>query len=447
MASKLNSNGLPIPADQSARVIFFRLYDKGGWDNSMDKAPSKVAGNSMEGGHTLAINPEDLTITEPSRVAVQQTMGGAWVDSFGPGLRTINISGVTGWRAKHAGGRDWEDEYKSLHEEAFKYWHTLRSNKIEKGNDPDDIKLEFVDTLDRVAVYVVPQQFVLKRSKSRPLLVQYNISMIVTENIGYDFSTIDKAMSPDEKLAYQSFLDAIKFIENLAKSINEIIDVVMAPILALLSVVNRALKAVGKLMASVGNIMKALFSIIKKIIAAVRAIFAMLSAMRNFASALRFMWQQVCGAFGELKCLFAGGLRGMITIENYGDFNGASNCSSTTGGSPMSPLRDVNGLALIPVGSRAAALPRPVSAPESAARKLARKVLADARRALQRANNARDSAKREYDFAKQYALDHPSVANTAREESKLAAFNMLFAAAITAQSAADAAEVTYATTI
>src|ERR1035437_1247118 len=86
------------PTDQSGRVIFFRLVDmgSGGGDIYDSPSPSKIG---ISNGHTLTVNPEDLTVTEPSRVAVQQTMGGAWVDSFGPGLRTINISGVTGWRA------------------------------------------------------------------------------------------------------------------------------------------------------------------------------------------------------------------------------------------------------------------------------------------------------------------------------------------------------------
>src|SRR5277367_3573779 len=46
----------------------------------------------------LVIRPEELTRTDPSRMTVQQTLGGAWADDFGPGLGSINISGTTGWR-------------------------------------------------------------------------------------------------------------------------------------------------------------------------------------------------------------------------------------------------------------------------------------------------------------------------------------------------------------
>ena len=35
---------------------------------------------------SLSIRPEDLTRTEPTTATAQRTLGGAWVDNFGPGM-------------------------------------------------------------------------------------------------------------------------------------------------------------------------------------------------------------------------------------------------------------------------------------------------------------------------------------------------------------------------
>ena len=48
--------------------------------------------------YDFVIRPEELTRQEASRLAVQQTLGGAWVDSFGRNLSSITIAGHTGWR-------------------------------------------------------------------------------------------------------------------------------------------------------------------------------------------------------------------------------------------------------------------------------------------------------------------------------------------------------------
>lgn len=443
-STSLNSSGLPTPASQKDRVIFFRVvFDQGSAER---KAPKK---DKSANGHTLSINPEELTVSEPSRVSVQQTIGSAWVDSFGPGLRTINVSGTTGWRAKNINGRDWEEEFKSLHDEAFKFWHTCREAEIAQGNDPDKVQLEFVDTLDRIAVYVVPQQFVLKRSKSRPLLVQYNIGMMVLKEVGYSFPELDPLMTPEPGLydkALAGMDEASAKMEKLAAQIAAQISAAMAAVNRLLKTVNRAINAVKNLMHAIGSILTALKAIIKKITSAVKNLFAMLAAIRNFFGALRFMFQQVAAELNNLNCLLGYGLKDAWKLENYGDFNGASNCSSTTGGSPLSPLRDTNGFALLPIEARRPRLPKPVSAPESLARKAARQALADARATARRDARAATLAKKVWDSVAQFAIDHPSDTATANANAKHAIYLTKADIAATSQAVADQAAITFATT-
>ena len=130
----------------------------------------------------LPIRPEDLSRTEPSRVNVQQTLGGAWADNFGPGVQQINISGHTGWRGMDAAsGLDGLGQFFTLRSMVFEQWHALRQDRINAGRDPSTVKLLFSDQLDEFCWEVVPSQFTLRRSKSRPLLATYQIAMTVID--------------------------------------------------------------------------------------------------------------------------------------------------------------------------------------------------------------------------------------------------------------------------
>ena len=57
-----------------------------------------------QGAITLFINPEEFTVTEPARISVTQTKGGAFVDHFGQGLKQVTIRGVTGFHPPQLSG-------------------------------------------------------------------------------------------------------------------------------------------------------------------------------------------------------------------------------------------------------------------------------------------------------------------------------------------------------
>lgn len=124
----------------------------------------------------LAIRPEDLTIAEMSRLTVQQTLGGAWADSFDRGLATITLSGTLGWRGSLL--LSGEDAFKQLHDTLVLDWHQRRRDAIGQGTDPTEVQLTFIDTLDDATFIVAPQQFSLRRSRSAPLLMRYQIRLL-----------------------------------------------------------------------------------------------------------------------------------------------------------------------------------------------------------------------------------------------------------------------------
>ena len=145
---------------------------------------------------TLPIKPEELTRTEPSRVLAVNSMDGAWVDAFGRGLTTLTISGNTGWRDRSGKG-DGISQFEQLRDNFIHNWHDLRRKRIDAGKDPNDVRLIFIDALNgNYVADVVPTTFVLRRSKSQPLLLLYNITMTVVK---------EKAQNPNQDL-----LDPIK---------------------------------------------------------------------------------------------------------------------------------------------------------------------------------------------------------------------------------------------
>jgi len=143
----------------------------------------------------LTLRPEDLSWSEPSRTTVQNTLGSAWVDSFGPGIAQITISGTTGWAGRHgmgADGPDWLEQFTQLHTIAFKKWHA----KVEASKDPESVVMMFVDVLDSRVARVVPMNFVLRRNKARPLLMQYTIMFSVVRDLGSIDTAAQQANGP-----------------------------------------------------------------------------------------------------------------------------------------------------------------------------------------------------------------------------------------------------------
>jgi hypothetical protein len=149
---------------------------------------------------TLPINPEELTRTEPSRTAVTQTLDGAFVDSFGRGLTTLTISGNTGWGqgARPEGGR----QFTILRDNFIHAWHDARQECIDNGDDPNKVRLIFIDALNNKYVAdVVPTQFVLRRNKLQPLLLLYNITLqVIAENAENRYPELMEKINTSSKI-------------------------------------------------------------------------------------------------------------------------------------------------------------------------------------------------------------------------------------------------------
>lgn len=144
--------------------------------------PIALSGNYGLGFFLFPIRPETLTRHEPSRMAVQQTLGGAWADVFDRGVALIRMEGHTGW---HGGAPDaaipGEVQWQMLRTQGFEGWHAERDAVIQGGGDPASVEMVLTDTLNGFVDLVAPKSFTLRRSKQRPLLMMYTIELLVLQ--------------------------------------------------------------------------------------------------------------------------------------------------------------------------------------------------------------------------------------------------------------------------
>lgn len=322
---------MAAPTDQRAgvRPISFLLDSGGGLSDPV----------------TLKVRPEDLTRTEPSRSTVHQTIGrGAqgWVDNFGLGLPSVTISGHTGWRATGYSAEDGVAAFEHLNTLVMQSYHAAKQAAIDTGRDPATVKLLFVDNLDNFAWNVVPVQFVLRRNKSRPLLMQYNITMqAIATSVDVPFSPASTVGGIMAGLA--SLTASINGITAQIRSIRQFIDrSLVAPVRDFLAKTTALYRAVTGAIREGLGIADQLISVARMVSQSAMNIFRTLSAVAGIPQLVKAKLIQVAAEYSNIFCVLNNALRSRSKYQDYNDFYGSSNCSSTTGGRPISPLSGAN---------------------------------------------------------------------------------------------------------
>lgn len=298
----------------------------------------------------LTIRPEDLTRVDSSRLTTQQTLGGAWVDNFGPGIPSLNISGHTGWRRRFGvdDERDGQERFKYLFENVFTRWHKLRNDAMKAGDNPDKVRLVFADALDQFAVVVAPVTFTLKRSKSRPLLCQYQIAMtVVSQDIdelsylrfGKDI-TDKKAL---EELGLDSLTASVNRLTEYMKNVQQFVDrSLVAPVRDFLGKTIKLYSAVRTAIRTADEIAGSLVAVARMTAQAGMNIFRTIGAIANVPAMVRSRLMGLASEFSNIFCVLKNAVQQQKYLPDYNPLFGSSNCSSTNGGRPLSPLGDVN---------------------------------------------------------------------------------------------------------
>lgn len=318
--------------------------------------PIAFALDNGSGGLTkmeLTIRPEELTRSEPALMTPVQTFGGAFIDDFGRGLSQLVISGHTGWAVRNGadGVKRWED-FRDL---VWVRWHELRSQAVADGKDPDTVKLIFADKLDNIVAVVAPGQLTLRRSRSRPLLMMYQLPMtIITDRLEPELldklETFGAGATPPPKVV-------IAGLESLKATIGELkakaADVrawvqtnVAVPVQAFMNLTTDVLDQVAEQVDEVRGIVDdqagQLIDIAGDLSEAGRNIFLTYNAVAGAPDHLMIQVSEVASAYENAMCLMRNAFRRRSLYDDYEGVYGASICSSTIGGSPLSAYRDTN---------------------------------------------------------------------------------------------------------
>lgn len=299
----------------------------------------------------LVIRPGDLTRVQPSRATVQQTLGGAWLDNFGPGVSQVNISGHTGWRGGMA--EDGMAAFKKLNNTVFTGWHEKRRLAIEAGRDPERVQLIFADLLDDFVYVVAPMSFTLRRNKQSPLLMQYQISMLVLSEDLVDLK--EKLMPPakllDKEIAVPKALSMLReilgkirgFAQTVAAFIEGTIGAAVKAFMELTAdVLAVVTETVDSLKGSFDIVAGALISVASDLTQAGRNIMSVFASVTSLGTFVKSRLMEIGGAFSYAFCLLSNAFGSVKQFADYSSWFGASNCSAMSGGRPPSPLRFEN---------------------------------------------------------------------------------------------------------
>lgn len=338
---------MPIPATAPSsqksgdRPISFVLVDQTNTDSAI----------SPDTTLTLYVRPEDLTRTDPSRINPQQTLGGVtWADNFGPGIPIINISGHTGWRPTldPAGGADdGPARFIKLKNQVFSNWHARRQVAIENGKDPDvSVQLQFADQLDNFASVVAPLSFVLRRSRTRPLLMQYQISLLVlNDNIAQPATatTPTPTTAQQQSAGVTSLGNSSSTISSLAPNIQNYVDPSISTPLA--QFMNQSANVINAVQAGVNSAVGVTASLVtlgNTVCGCGANIFRALAFMTASPYQTKAVLMSLAAAYINALCVLENVFSLPLIFEDYSPLFGSSNCSSTSGGRPQSVFLGLN---------------------------------------------------------------------------------------------------------
>jgi hypothetical protein len=344
-----------------ARPISFILHNM-----AMETAPIE---------RKLVIRPEDLSRNDQSRLTTTQTLGGAWADNFGGGIPTIQLSGHTGW-----GSGDLPnglDEFQALHDMVYVQWHYQRAEALLQSRDPDMVKLIFADKLDDFIWVVAPQSFTLRRNKSRPLLSQYQINLTylsddVRETLDQleDMNAMDTVDQTEEMASTEAMADVeVSALDSIINSIQKIADFIVSGISSVLGTIKgvfdkiveitaKVLSAVQRVISAgmgiVGAVTSGLLGIAGSLCRAAANVTSIVHSVMSLPQQVKAQFQRVGSAFENAFCVISNVFKKRKFLPYFDSLYGASNCSSTAGGSPISRFDTENPFpVLFPVDSPA----------------------------------------------------------------------------------------------
>ncbi len=315
------------PPSQRYRSIGFYLSGGAGEDVKLD----------------LQIRPEELDVQEPSRLVVQQTIGGAWADSFGRGVTAINLSGTLGWRGSLL--LSGEDAFAALRSTVLLQWHQRREDAAANGTDPDSVTLTFIDTLDSLTYVVAPQSFSMRRSRSSPLLIRYQIRLLVLADADAPNGILDQIEAalnnPLRWLAGVTGLGGtLATLQSYLSQGQALFGAASAAVNGVVATAAGLLQQVSSIAGAASGVFTgASYGVLTTALSLTRAVSNALNALSTddtLPIAARLPALRLAAVFNDASCTMSNCFSGGQQFVSYDDLSGASSCSSTGGGEPIS---------------------------------------------------------------------------------------------------------------
>ncbi|POZ52979.1 hypothetical protein [Methylovulum psychrotolerans] len=320
--------------DQQSKNISFILHN--------------VADGSNPKEMILKVRPEEFNQQDTSRLAVTQTFGGMFIDSFGVGLPTIKLAGHTGWRGKDDAttGFQFMQDLKKL---VYTDWHEQRALMAAQGKDPALVHLIYNDFLNDVAWVCAPNSFIAKKTTNAPLLYYYEINITFVDKylrkklikpgltglLGDIIASIKRAVTIVAgfmKLVKNTISSWVNFVKDIVGGIMAVSYAITQGVADILSGANGVVNSItGGLSDIAGGLAFATSSLLTSAM-----------AINNFPQEVQAEIQGCVSAFNNLGCIFRNGLKQAQLLNNYDSLFGASLCSSTTGGAPISSYYGLN---------------------------------------------------------------------------------------------------------
>lgn len=169
------------------------------------KAPIKARSESADGIKvlTMLIGPQEYRQDEPNRSTITQTIGGAWIDDFGLGLKEITIDFVSGFRKriipptdnikslsdkfgsfnsdKESAMTDGFQNFKSFRNDIYRAYFNRKAGEL-KGDKPEyEMRLMVWENGDYYVVH--PMEFSFSQSVTNPLMYRFTARFVVVRDL------------------------------------------------------------------------------------------------------------------------------------------------------------------------------------------------------------------------------------------------------------------------
>ncbi len=132
----------------------------------------------------LAIKPENIAIARPARASITHTAGTPFIDDYGQGVGVLTIQGHTGWNPELFAPLRGLPFFEML-QLCFTLFLNRRQALKQQNQDPEQVQLLYFDAMNVQAFAVFPQEFVLERTRTRPLLYLYRMRLAIVEDMLY----------------------------------------------------------------------------------------------------------------------------------------------------------------------------------------------------------------------------------------------------------------------